>query len=90
MKKTLLLAILLFTLGVSFVNGQYSVLVNFNGPNGRYPSGSLTLVGNKFYGMTGWGGGMTVVVFFQLIRMEADIRICSILMVQTVLWLVVH
>ena len=36
----------------------FQTLLSFNGSNGAYPDGSLTLVGSTLYGMTiGYGGG---------------------------------
>lgn len=49
--------ILLYTLCIfSRCIAQYTDLFDFNGTNGYYPSGGLTLAGNLMYGMTSQGG----------------------------------
>lgn len=60
MKKILL--VLLSNLLLSITSdGQYSVLLNFNGannPQGAEPRGGLILSGSKLYGMTSLGGSL--------------------------------
>ncbi len=61
MKKILPLVVIIWQLvaGSFSAKAQYNVLLNFNGensPQGSAPWGDLTLVGNKFYGMTQYGG----------------------------------
>jgi uncharacterized repeat protein (TIGR03803 family) len=46
--------------------GGYQDLLNFNGTNGEYPEGSLTLSGNVIYGMTSFGGTSNDGVIFRL------------------------
>jgi uncharacterized repeat protein (TIGR03803 family) len=43
-----------FSIPVS--GGTLTTLLDFNGPNGAYPTGSLILSGSTLYGMTGGGG----------------------------------
>jgi uncharacterized repeat protein (TIGR03803 family) len=57
-------------LGVIFewdpITNIYSKKIDFNGiENGSGPEGSLTLYGNKFYGMTSFGGTSDVGVLFE-------------------------
>ena len=42
---------------------QTLALFNFNGTNGTYPEGSLTLSGSTLYGMTQFGGRTTTAPF---------------------------
>lgn len=56
MKNKLLLVCSLFFLGITTTNAQYTDILNFNGTNGKYPVGSLTLSGNILYGVTQLGG----------------------------------
>ena len=52
---------------VPVTGGSPTVLASFDGSNGRYPAGGLTLSGNNLYGTTDYGGtiagGMCGVVF---------------------------
>jgi uncharacterized repeat protein (TIGR03803 family) len=58
MKKSNLLIIALFCFGMGTGNAQYADLLDFNGTDGNFPLGSLTmsLSGNILYGMTNQGG----------------------------------
>lgn len=59
MKK--LMVIVFLTLGSSLLtlcSAQYNVLLNFDGTDGQYPAGSLTLSGHTLFGMTQWGGAI--------------------------------
>jgi len=55
MKKSL---VTLFTVGMLYggANAQYHLLLKFNNAKGSTPFGSLTLLGNKLYGLTRYGG----------------------------------
>ncbi len=57
MKKSLLIILLILSVGIEAGKGQYEILYNFNDTNGQIPISSLTLSGNKFYGTT-YSGGM--------------------------------
>lgn len=58
MKKLLLIIIVSFCSSLfTFCEAQDSVLLNFNGTNGKNPRGSLTYVSGILYGMTYNGGG---------------------------------
>ncbi|HTB06646.1 MAG TPA: choice-of-anchor tandem repeat GloVer-containing protein [Bacteroidia bacterium] len=56
MKKFSILILVVFCFGITTLRAQYNVLLNFNGTNGQWPNGSLTLSGNVLYGMTQQGG----------------------------------
>jgi uncharacterized repeat protein (TIGR03803 family) len=56
MKKIYFLTATLFCLGIGTGKAQYTLLHSFNGTDGEQPRGSLTLSGNKLYGMTLEGG----------------------------------
>lgn len=59
MKKFYILAIVLFSAGISPCVAQYDTLFSFKGtisPFGSHPWGSLTISGSKVYGMTSQGG----------------------------------
>ncbi len=57
MKKPYLIG--LFILAIVTSQAQFTNLLNFNGANGASPGGSLTLIGNKLFGMTYMGGAHT-------------------------------
>jgi uncharacterized repeat protein (TIGR03803 family) len=63
MKKYCFLFFALVCLGIMLGKAQYANLLNFDGANGAFPQGSLTLVGNKLYGMTLDGGGGVGTIF---------------------------
>ncbi len=44
----------------------YNDILDFNGPNGEYPGGSLLLLGNRLYGMTKNGGAHNDGVIFSI------------------------
>ncbi len=55
MRKFTVLLFAFVCVGIGKVTGQYSILINFNDsiiPQGTSPNGSLTLLGNKLYGIT--------------------------------------
>ncbi len=56
MKKNNLVIFALLCLGIGASKAQYTVLHNFAGPDGKVPYGSLSLIGNKLYGLTSGGG----------------------------------
>jgi len=56
MKKYFIAAYSILCIGMANVNAQISVIHNFNDTLGRYPIGSLTLSGNRLFGMTSQGG----------------------------------
>jgi uncharacterized repeat protein (TIGR03803 family) len=61
MKRSLLTLLLALSSSLfTFCEGQYSVLFNFNGTNGEWPEGSLTLSGGKLFGMTYYGGPSSI------------------------------
>jgi uncharacterized repeat protein (TIGR03803 family) len=55
MRKSLQIAALFF-MRIITIHAQETVLFNFNGKNGNWPSGSLILSGKMLYGMTSQGG----------------------------------
>ena len=62
MKKIQLLVFGVFCLGIGVGKGQYTVLHNFqygNSTNGALPTGDLTEVNGKLFGMTWVGGAYT-------------------------------
>ena len=63
MKKIYLLIFSILCLGIGTGKAQYTVLFNFNSTNaqpyGYYPGGSLTLSGNRLYGMIQIGGSLS-------------------------------
>lgn len=56
MKKVSILGLILLYFGLGSSQAQYTDIFNFNGTNGANPGGSLTLIGNKLFGMTYSGG----------------------------------
>jgi len=58
LKKITFLIGSIFCIAIGAANAQINDIHDFNdtGTNGAYPYGSLTLVGNKLYGMTSGGG----------------------------------
>jgi uncharacterized repeat protein (TIGR03803 family) len=67
MKKFYFLVVALFCLGIGKSDAQYNVLLNFNNtnsPQGKNPTGALTLSGNRFYSMTDSGGTSSYGVVF--------------------------
>src|ERR1700744_4687880 len=61
-KKTFLYIV--FIMGMNTAKAQYTVLHNFNDTLGGFPTGSLTLAGNKLYGMTWMGGAYGAGIIF--------------------------
>lgn len=55
--------IVFLSLATGNINAQYTVLHNFNDTLGRAPDGSLTMLGNKFYGMADLEENMRWAVF---------------------------
>ncbi len=66
MKNLYIFIYSLLFFGVGISNAQYTVLHNFNGTKGRWPGGQLTLVGNKLFGITNWGGAYNHGVIFSI------------------------
>ncbi len=56
MKKYYLVLLSLFCLGIGNGKAQYTILHNFKKASGASPWGSLTLLRNRFYGVTDAGG----------------------------------
>ena len=56
MKKVNLLGLILFYFSLGTSEAQFTDLLNFNGTNGASPGGSLTLMGNKLFGVAYSGG----------------------------------
>jgi uncharacterized repeat protein (TIGR03803 family) len=56
MKKIALAFSIILCLAVGSANAQYTVLYSFNGTQGAYPEGTLTLAGGKLYGTASTGG----------------------------------
>ncbi|MGP8216150.1 MAG: choice-of-anchor tandem repeat GloVer-containing protein [Bacteroidia bacterium] len=56
MKNFYQVLLALFCLVTGVTKAQYTILLNFDGKNGRAPEGSLTLSGNVLYGMAKDGG----------------------------------
>ncbi|HXP50499.1 MAG TPA: T9SS type A sorting domain-containing protein [Bacteroidia bacterium] len=66
MRKPYLLIFALLCLGLNTTQAQYKVLHSFNDTNGANPTGSLTLAGNKLYGMTNVGGAYNAGCIFSI------------------------
>jgi uncharacterized repeat protein (TIGR03803 family) len=59
-------------------DSSWTVLHNFDGPNGRRPWASLTEVGNsRLFGMTSWGGNNDLGVLFEY-NLLLDTFICHV------------
>src|ERR1700735_4103527 len=54
--RKIIFIVVVFLLRFNTCFAQESVLFNFNGKNGNWPSGSLILSGKMLYGMTSQGG----------------------------------
>ncbi|HTA26320.1 MAG TPA: T9SS type A sorting domain-containing protein [Bacteroidia bacterium] len=53
-------------LGLGEGKAQYTILHNFNGVNGKWPYGSLTLSGNTLFGMATYGGAYDTGCIFSI------------------------
>jgi uncharacterized repeat protein (TIGR03803 family) len=66
LKRALLCFILTYSFSLNPAFSQERVLYNLNNASGDWPEGSLTLVGNKLYGMTTIGGANNMGCIFSM------------------------
>jgi uncharacterized repeat protein (TIGR03803 family) len=65
-KKSFILILAVFCLGIGTGKAQYTVIHTFNDTTGGEPYGNLTPYGSKLFGMTSYGGAENAGVIFSI------------------------